>query len=379
MQRKYDIDWLRTIIVLTIIPFHAFVIFDQNPQAIMYIKDRINVLAFNNIGGVIDRFHMVTLFLLSGIAIYYSLQKRSGTAFLSDRFKKLFLPLVTGSILLNPMMTYFWSRSQGRNESFFKHYLGFFTKNVGGFDGLNGGYTPAHLWFVLYLFVFSFLGLPFFLWLRSIKYEKIRNSLAGFFYKPMTLILLAIPYCFIYLIDILDEKNPIAYFYILLIGCIFATDERYIKALNRDKWIYLIMSILMYIIFFNGKNMGFSNTLAFYLFAFLVKLLKVIPAYALIGLFNSYIHKDSKILKYLSNACYPIYVIHMVILTAIGFMVIGFDISPILKFVVIVVLTYAASFSIYEVLRRTGRIGLLFGISVKSKPKTAAIEVTSEL
>lgn len=73
MQRSYDIDWLRNIIVITIIPFHAFVIFDQNPEAIIYVKDKINVVAFNNIGGVIARFHMVTLFLLCGITIYYTL------------------------------------------------------------------------------------------------------------------------------------------------------------------------------------------------------------------------------------------------------------------------------------------------------------------
>lgn len=74
MQRNYDIDWLRTLIVITIIPFHAFIIFNQNPEAIMYVKDKINVLAFNNIGGVLDRFNMANLFLLSGITIYYSLQ-----------------------------------------------------------------------------------------------------------------------------------------------------------------------------------------------------------------------------------------------------------------------------------------------------------------
>jgi surface polysaccharide O-acyltransferase-like enzyme len=374
MQRRYDIDWLRTIIVLTIIPFHAFVMFDQNPKAIMYIKDKVNVVAFNNIGGVIDRFHMVTLFLLSGIAIYYSLQNRNVKSFLSDRFKKLFLPLIMGSILLNPVMTYFWSINQGRNESFLKHYIGFFTKNVGGFEGLNGGYTPAHLWFILYLLVFSFIGLPFFLWLKSIKSEKIRNSLAGFFSKSMTLILLAIPYCSAYLIEILDEKNPIAYLYVVFMGCIFATDENYIKALKRDKWIYLTMSILLYILFFRFKNISFSNMLELYSFAFLVKFLKIIPAYALMGLFSSYINKDSKLLKYLSNACYPIYVIHMVILTAIGFIVIKFNLAPALKFVAIVVLTYAVCFSMYEVLRRIPCVGLLIGISDKNKSKAAVTD-----
>ena len=103
-------------------------------------------------------------------------------------------------------------------------------------------------------------------------------------------------------------------------------------------------------------------------------LMILIAINALIGLFNSYINKNSKVLKYLSNACYPIYVIHMVILTSIGFIVIKFNINPILKFVVIVVLTYAISFLVYEVLRRTRRVGLL-----KNKPKTTVSEVTTGL
>lgn len=370
MQRKYDIDWLRTIIVLTIIPFHAFIVFDQNPNAIVYMKDKVNVSAFTAICTVIDRFHMVTLFLLSGIAIYYSLQNRSIKAFLSDRLKKLFLPLIVGSIALNPVMTYFWSLHEGRNESFIEHYIGFFMKNPGEFTGLNGGYTPAHLWFILYLFVFSLIGIPFFLWLRSARSERVRRSLAAFFYKPMALILLAVPYCFIYLIEILDEKNPIAYLYILLIGCIFATDERYLKALNRDKWIYTALSVLMYILFFHYRDTNFlyADALAGYSFDFLVKFLKIIPAYALIGLFNCYINKKSELLNYLSKACYPIYVIHMLILTAISFVVVKFDVSPIYKLLTIVIASYAVCFLFYEALRRAQRFGLLFGIP-ESKEK----------
>lgn len=369
MQRKYDMDWLRTIIVLTIIPFHAFIIFDQNPKAIVYVKDKVNVLVFNYLCGVMDRFHMVTLFLLSGIAIYYSLKNRSNVDFIENRFKKLFIPLLTGSIVLNPIMTYIWCITQGRQESFLEHYIGFFTKNVGAFDGLNGGFTPAHCWFILYLFGFSLIGLPFFNWLKSAKSAKIRKSLAVFFYKPMTLLLLTIPYCLIYLIEILDEKNPIAYFYVVVIGCIFATDERYLKALNRDKWIYTSLSVIMYVLFFYYINTDFTNFVGICMFDFLVKLLKIIPAYALIGSFNCYINKNSRVLKYLADACYPIYIIHMVILTVTGFIVISFPIAPVLKFFMIVTITYVICFVIYEGLRRTKRLGLLFGVVVKNMPR----------
>lgn len=208
MQRNYALDWLRTIIVLSILPFHAFLTFNLDPNAIVYVKDSVHVPVFNVFPSIIDRFHMVTLFLLAGMSICYSLGKRSPGSFINERLRKLFWPLVAGSLLLNPAMTYIWALNQNRNESFFTHYTGFFTKPLGAFDGLSGGYTPAHLWFVLFLLVFSVAGLPFFLWLRSGRSIRFRSALAAFFHRPLALSLLVIPYVLLYFIDLLDEKIP---------------------------------------------------------------------------------------------------------------------------------------------------------------------------
>lgn len=366
-QRKYDIDWLRTIIVLSIVPFHAFVIFNQDKGWVMFVKDKMDVPAFDFINNILSRFNMSTLFFLAGMAIFYSLQRRDTGAFLKQRVKKLFIPLLTGSLLLNPVMTYFWSMNQGRNENFPEHYIGFFTKDLGSLDGLSGGYTPAHLWFVLYLLLYSFMALPLFLWFKSDKSEKVKNKLAGFFYKPMTILLLTIPYCLLYLIEILDEKNPIAFLYIVVIGCLFATDDRYLRALSRDKWIYLIITLLAFILYFGCRPSSDSKSVVLYAYAFLVKLTKILPVLSLLGLFHCYVNKNTKALQYLSGASYTIYIIHLLIVTAVGYVVIQLSITPILKLLLIVTISYALCFLFYELLRRTKYVGVLFGISHKKK------------
>lgn len=373
MQRKYDIDWLRTLIVLSIIPFHAMVIFNQDKDWEMYVKDTVNVPSFNFIDCIIGRFHMLTLFLLAGMAIYYSLRKRGAKPFLKQRFKKLFIPLVTASVLLNPVMTYITSVSQGHNESFAAHYIGFFTKSIGEFDGMNGGYTPAHLWFILYLFVYSLVFLPLFLWLVSPKAERLKDVLAGFFYKPMTLLLLCIPYCLSYLVDILDEKNPISYLYIVIVGCIFASDERYLKALNRDKWIYAAITLVSFVFYFAWHLPDSAGTALIFTRFFLVKFTKIIPAFALLGLFNCFINKNSRLLQYLSGASYTIYVVHLLVVTAIGFVVIRFSISPLAKLLIIITLSYAVCFALYEGLKRTRYIGTLFGTPTKTLQKNKSV------
>jgi surface polysaccharide O-acyltransferase-like enzyme len=262
-------------------------------------------------------------------------------------------------------MTYIWALNQHREVSFLTHYIGFFTKPLGAFDGLAGGYTPGHLWFVLYLLVFSVIGLPFFLWLRSENSSRFRGALAAFFRLPLTLLLLVIPYVLIYLIELLDEKNPIAFFYVLLVGALMATDERYLAALRRDKWVYTGLSLVMYLIFFFFKPADEAGVLAYYGYAFVVKALKFVPALALIGIFNSYFHRNSRVLQYLSDASFCVYVTHLSVITVIGYFTIQLPAAPTIKLLIMVLGGYAVCFTLYELLRRTKKIGLLFGASYK--------------
>jgi glucan biosynthesis protein C len=108
ITRKYDIEWLRTIGVLLVMPFHSLLIFNTNPESIMYIKDIINVRLFNILDSVINRFHMSLLFMIAGMSVYFSLQSRTANKFINERVRKLLIPSVFGCIALNPIMTYIY-------------------------------------------------------------------------------------------------------------------------------------------------------------------------------------------------------------------------------------------------------------------------------
>ncbi|MFA9399456.1 MAG: hypothetical protein ACERKV_14480, partial [Clostridiaceae bacterium] len=49
---------------------------------------------------------------------------------------------------------------------YFHQYILFFTKET-DLTGYTGGFTPAQLWFILYLFIISLIALPI-----TIKYKK---------------------------------------------------------------------------------------------------------------------------------------------------------------------------------------------------------------
>lgn len=362
--RRYDIDWLRTIGVLLVMPFHSLLIFNSNPESIMYVKDTVNVRSFNILDSVIDRFHMSLLFMIAGMSVYYSLQSRTANKFINERVRKLLIPAVFGCIALNPIMTYIYLISKNKNGTFLEHFIDFFTKNPGDFTGVNGAFTPAHLWFIIFLFVFTLVGMPLFMNIIKGNYNGLISNLASFFEKPLMLILTVIPVTIISAVDILADKNPLVYFATFFIGFLLVTDERYLKAINRDKWAYLIISIIIIFMKFALPGNFEPWSSIWIIYGFFDRATRLIPVFALIGLANEFMNKNTKVLNYLSKASFPVYVLHMLFNTIVGFFVIKLSINPEFKYIIIVTVTFAICFFLYEVIRRIKFLRFIFGIKV---------------
>ncbi len=362
--RRYDIEWLRTIGVLLVMPFHSLLIFNTNPESIMYIKDTVNVRLFNILDGIINRFHMPLLFVIAGMSVYFSLKSRTVNKFINERVRKLLVPAIFGCIALNPIMTYTYLISKNKNGTFLEHFIDFFTKNPGDFTGVNGAFTPAHLWFIIFLFIFSLVGAPLFMSMVKGNFDKLLSNLASFFEKPLMLALIVIPITIISAVNILGDKNPLVYFAIFFVGFLLVTDERYLKAINRDKWIYAIVSIIIIYMKFILPDKFETWSGIWIIYGFFDRATRLIPVFALIGLANEFMNKNTEVLNYLSKASFPVYVLHMLFNTIVGFFVIKLSISPELKYIVIVTVTFAICFLLYEVIRRIKFLRFIFGIKV---------------
>src|SRR6185369_10601200 len=105
-ERRYDLDWLRVLGVLLLIPFHVALIFVLEPYTIMYIKDVVNSRALADLTGFIHMWHMPMLFMISGAATYYALGFRSVGEYIRERFLRLFVPLIFGLLTYVPFTIY---------------------------------------------------------------------------------------------------------------------------------------------------------------------------------------------------------------------------------------------------------------------------------
>lgn len=364
ITRRYDIDWLRVLAVLLLIPFHSMHIFILKPYSVVYIKNSVGISCFEPITQFIYEFHMPLLFILAGASAYFSLQSRSVCQFIQERFNRLLLPAVTGILFLIPPMTYVYRISKGDNLSFFMHLKNFFTNDPGDLSGITGAFTPAHLWFIIFLFTFSLAGVPLFIILN--RHNNLTQKLGNFLENRFSLILLVIPVSLAACTNILDDKNPLVYFIIFFSGYIFMTEESCQLAIDRDKTVYLVLGIIFEIILQCFPN-SFPEWSAIWIsYELMRNANRLLWVFAILGFGNKFLNHPSKVLSYLSKSSYCIYIIHMPINTFVGYFIVRANLGLSLKFLLIILLTTLISFGAYEVIHHIKLLRFLFGMKDRS-------------
>jgi len=160
-QRRWDIDWLRVMaVVVLLVPYHTFRVFDIFED--WYIKNGQLSTALNWFNYLGDAVGMQLLFLLASAATWFALRRRSGGQYAWERIKRLFVPLIFGLLVIVPPQSYLGLRNHsdyaGSFLQWYPSFLNFYSEDPAGYS--MGGFTVAHLWFILYLLIISLIALP---------------------------------------------------------------------------------------------------------------------------------------------------------------------------------------------------------------------------
>lgn len=160
-ERRYEIDWLRMFAVLLLIYFHTAVIFVHGTT--YHIENRQKSVGLDIFTLFVDQWYMPLFFFIAGAATSFALRFRSGFQYVRERVKRLFIPLVFGTLVIIPPQIYYERLSEKVTYSSYIRFYPHF------FQGIypKGNFTWNQLWFIAYLFVFSLACLPLFLWLRG--------------------------------------------------------------------------------------------------------------------------------------------------------------------------------------------------------------------
>ena len=371
-MRRTDLDWLRILAVLLLVPFHSALIFVLAPHSIMYVKDAINSEFMDRMAGAIHQFHMPLLFLISGASTWFALQRRSMKGYLRERISRLLVPAIFTIVVLLPPMTYITQLINGKAHGFGQHFLNFFIFNPSDLTGYSGNLTPAHVWFILFLFVFSVIALPLFWLERREKNHRISIRIARFFEKPFALFLWVIPLALTASLDILGDKNPLYYFTTFCLGYLLMTSPGYQKAIDRLTWTALVLGVIFEILR-QTWSPGFQEwSLAWIGHGIMEQSIRWLFVLALLGLGRRFLTGSGKLLSYLSEAAFPFYLLHLPVNTLVGYFVIQLEAAIAVKYLVIVTLTTLITFGFYELARRVSPLRFLLGMKSRSTEKKVA-------
>jgi membrane-bound acyltransferase YfiQ involved in biofilm formation len=83
---------------------------------------------------------------------------------------------------------------------------------------------------------------------------------------------------------------------------------------------------------------------------------------ALMGLADTYLNRPSPALSYVSRAAFPVYVLHQSVLIVVAYYIVMAGLSPVVKYVAIMLGTLAACLALYEVFRHFRATRFILGI-----------------
>lgn len=358
-MRKYFLDNLRWIIILILFPFHTFRIYSFEN---FYIHGPVNVILYEFIVFVAPWF-MTLLFVIAGISTYYSLKRRTSKEYLKERIFRLFIPFVVGLVLLVPIQTFFAEKFHlGFNGSYFSQLITFFT-TFGDLSGYTGGFTPGHLWFILYLFIISLIALPI-----IILYK---NSSIKLNFDKVTIIKI-IPLFLVFwvmsgILDIGGESLG-AYFSFFIVGYFILASDKVQEDLEKYKWylfsIFLICSIINLLVYpYLLVNIP-EDTWAWFdlLLSLFIAFLAWTGILSFMGLGKKYLNFHNKWTEYFTKASYPIYIFHQTWIVVVAYYTFLLTSSLILQIIIILFGSFILTIISYEIVKRTKLTRFLFGI-----------------
>jgi peptidoglycan/LPS O-acetylase OafA/YrhL len=359
-NRRSDIDWLRVLAVLLLVPFHSALIFSLAPGDVVYVKDRVESQVLIQFACFVHLWHMPLLFVLAGASTWFALEFRTAGKYLKERCARLLVPLLFAIATLVPLMLYvqFLGKS-----SLWQFYVRFFRIDFSELSGYSGTFTPSYMWFVLFLFVFSVAALPLFLYLKRESGRRLIARVATFFERRGMIFLLALPLAILVVMADIGDKPPLLYLALFIYGYVWVSDARFQDIVDRHRISALILGVL-FTVAFQALVAIEGNMVLIHILYYFSRWCWLV---AILGFGRRWLSRSNKLLPYLSEASYPFYILHMPINTIVGYFVIQWPVSIAVKYPVIVVVTILATFAVYEVLvRRMGVIRFLFGMKPKN-------------
>ncbi|WP_259370128.1 acyltransferase family protein [Methanococcoides orientis] len=373
-------DWLRVIAIITVLIFHSMRFFDPMDWDVKnnVLSENIMVLVL-----FIVQWLMPLFFVISGMSIYFVLSFRTKGQFIKSRFLRIMIPyLLVGIFVILPPQNYLRFLSGGGSGlTFLEFYPEYLTYTFVGVFSYFGLPPMGHLWYLLFLFIFSLVMLPLFVYLRTESGRSIISHTEPIFEKPGAIFMLALPIGV--LTAILDPTsfagNPnyfggwsiLVYPIILFYGFLIACNNKLEETIHRHGKVALVLAITTFpfILWFIQSVLDGTFQFGSYGYAG-VMLLRSFNLWcwmiAFLGYGRKYLSFNNSTLKYANEGLIAFYILHQTVIQIVGFFIADWDMGIVPKYVILLTTSFIVIVTIYEIaIRRINVVRFLFGMKAK--------------
>ncbi len=286
---------------------------------------------------------MPLLFFLAGASTYHAFGKRSTKAYIRERCVKLLVPLIIGILTVVPSQVYYALKWRGEYTGnvfeFYRNFLFRFTD----FKGTDGAFTPAHLWFIMFLFVISLMAIPIIKWINTEKGIRFIDASKRKFLNHRGFFLVYGIFMIAEIVPRLGDKSLMQNLLLFVFGYICYSDEDFINKIDLKRRKCLIISIIgtiisvtVYII----VSKLVQPRMALVILVICTNAIVIPAILSIVGYGRRFLTKHNWLLKKLNAHSFYIYILHQPILIACAYYILPLNMAGVIKVSLILMLSF---------------------------------------
>jgi peptidoglycan/LPS O-acetylase OafA/YrhL len=351
-SRRYDIDWVRVIAIGLLLVYHTAIGFQAWGIMIGFIATERPWPTLWIPMTIINIWRIPLLFFVSGMGVYYALQNRNWKHLILERAQRILIPFLFGIFVIVPLGTFLWQYHYGWELAY--------------------SYSPGHLWFLGNIFAYVIILSPVFYYLNKNKAGKVVRSIKAILSTPLGLLPVII--AFVAEAMVMNPRPFELYamtWHGFIIGilafffgfCFVISGDTFWKMITKWRWLFLLIAAVLCVI----RLTQFQPFAPNYLIA-------IESSSWIISVFAfsfRHLNRPSRVLSYLSEAAYPVYILHMLFLYVGSMIIFPLDIPSYVQFALLLLFTIVGCFMMFEfVVSRINFLRPLFGLKVKRQIQT---------
>jgi peptidoglycan/LPS O-acetylase OafA/YrhL len=368
-KRLHYLDWLRTILIFGVFLYHVVKPFDMLMDWHINNAEQSDAVMTSLL--IINPWGLPLFFLVAGAGSRFALRRRSNRQYISERVNRLLIPFIVGAILLTPFQRYLEALHNG---SFQGSFLSFIPELLA--DSISGNLlTPLvfgkwglHLWFLGFLFAFALLALPVFSWFKRDAGGSFISWLGSLVEKRGGMLLFVIPLALsrvlmqpYFPIEEHGWMDFVYFFLFFILGYIVYSDDRFLDAVRRDRWLLFGGGLVGLLAFFGlfavygdvALEWGMTFVLPWSIILILAfTLMSWGWAIFVLYLAMTRLNFSNKWLEYGNETIMPFYLLHQPVIITIAYFVVQWEAGIPAKLLIILFGSFLITLGLVELLIR---------------------------